>query len=422
MLDGLRQRLTPQFITFVVVRLAGVGVKPLVLLLAGIALRERFANDYALLVSALAGLFVLAGAQTHIPYYNQRFSDVRTGYYHVFRTYFGDTLIQYVLVLPAVAAIALLWTHDPVILGALVLLVGVEKFFDEDMRHFQFTRQYYGWSTSFAFRTILPSLCVLSLMPFWNGRLIEVYTALSLLSLVSYGVLRHQHFAFYLATLASFARRVSSHGQSRMAAFAARWRQDLMYNQLWTFASINILLVDRLLVANLHRDRIDEYVFFANIFNLVNVAHSLFYFVPRRPELIKARNASAWGEIARAGNLLPPFVYLAASMTAAIVIQARVAAYRDISPVLFGGLALFYLFQAINQVGIEYVFWRVSRLKLVLCDGGILLGMGAAIYGIDPPLEWIPYITSFGLLVRMLAYQWIARAGAMRSEGETQSS
>lgn len=421
MLEWLKSRLQPGFLTFIFVRLAGVGIKPLVLLVAGMAAREPFARDYALLVSALAGLFVLAGAQTHIPYYNRRFSHMQAAYYKVFRAYFRDTLIQYLLVLPVVAAIGLLWTRDPVLLAAIVLLVGVEKFFDEDMRHFQFTREYYDWSTSFAFRTILPSLATLAILPFWPGRLIEAYTALSLSSLAGYGVLRHRHFGFYFALVGSFVRRGAGNALRRLGAFAIHWRHDLMFNQAWTYASINILLVDRLMIANIYPWQIAEYVFFANIFNLVNVAHSLFYFVPRRPELIKDPNTTAWNELSRRPNVIPPLGYFAVSLAIAWLTQIMFDTYRDVSPALFFGLGLFYVLQAINLVGIEFVFWRVSRRKLVLADGGILLAMAAAIYLLDLPLAAVPYITSLGLVLRMLLYQWLAKHGARGVQDTTQA-
>ena len=229
-------------------------------------------------------------------------------------------------------------------------------------------------------------------------------------------MLRRRHFAFYLRKTLGSLGKGKKRKVERLRHFSQRWRQELMYNQLWTFASVNILLVDRLLVANLYRDQIHQYVFFANIFNLVNVAHSLFYFVPRRPELIRDKDATAWGEIFRPGNLFPPLLYLAVSMIIAIAVRYSTPIYESVSPRLFGGLALFYLLQAVNLVGIEYVFWRVSRLRLLVCDGALVIAMGAAIYWLAPAIEWIPYITSAGLLVRMIAYQWIARSAVARSQ------
>lgn len=412
MLERLRPRLSPQFLTFIVARLAGVGVKPLVLLVATLAMRERFAQDYALLVSALAGLFVLAGAQTHIAYYKHRFSEGANAYYHAYRSYLSETLLQYLLVLPFVGLVALLWTQDPVILASILLLVGVEKFFDEDMRHFLFTRRYYGWSLSFAFRTVVPAFAVLVLLPLWEGRLIVAYTAIVLASLVIYGLIRSRHFRFYLAQIGLFARGMRRNGREVLARFAGRWRRDLMFNQMWSFASVNVLLIDRLLVANLQPTRLDEYVFFANIFNLANVAHSLLYFMPRRPELIRDADATAWREISRPANLLPPLLYAAVSVAIALAIRHTLDVYQDISLILLGGLALFYLLQAINLVGIEYVFWRVDRKWLLLCDTAIIAAVATTVFALRPPLEFVPFITTVGLVVRLFAYQAIARSGA----------
>lgn len=409
MLEPLRSRLTPDFLTFIAARLLGVGVKPLVLLVASLAARDRFAQDYALLVSALAGLFVLAGAQTHIAYYNRRFSLGAAAYYWAYRSYWRDTILHYFLVLPLLTLVALLWTHDPIILISILLLVGVEKFFDEDMRHAQFTQRYNDWSLAFAFRTIAPSLAVLSLLPFWGGRLIIAYTAIVLGAFAAYGGIRSRHFRFYFSQLRLMVIEIRHHGVALLTRFAKRWRQDLVFNQLWSFASVNILLVDRLLVANMYPIKLAEYVLFANIFNVTNIAHSLLYFVPRRAALIRTDRLSAWQETSRSVNLVPPLIYATAAVVVALALRHFFEIYNGTSIVLLGGFALFYVVQAINLVGIEYAFWRVDRKWLLICDVTIVAAVAATILTLRPPLEWIPSIAAVGLLIRLSAYQTITK-------------
>ena len=401
-----------ELLTFAVARVGGLALKPLIIFAAATLGRDRFAEDYALLISAVASLFVLTGGQTHIAYFKRRFGESNLAVRHVYERYVGDSFLQFLLVLPLAALGAWAWTSDPLLIALIVLLVGIEKFFDEDQRHFLFTKEYSKWSLNFGARVILPSMIVLAalwLLPY--EQLIILYAVSSLLGLLLYLLLRRHHAKLYAQILLRLIRRLRAQGRETISSFWQDWRSDYGFNQAWTFTSINIFLVDRFWIAQQPSLPLDAYVFFDSILKTAVIAHSLFYYIPRRPHLIQSRVYPV-RELLRPVNLLLPLIYVGMALAICWLLVDHTAIYGWVPLAMLCGMALFYAIQSIGMVVIETVFWRVERRPLVWVDVLTIGGLLAAFALIEPSLALLPWLASAGISMRLFAYLFIASHAA----------
>lgn len=399
-----------EFLVFLITRIGGLLLRPTIIFSAGLLGQSQFAIDYALLTTSISSLFVLTGAQIHIKYYKQRFDHQNhLGYSSAFRKYFRDSCTHIILVIPFVAIAALAWTTDRLLIGLLVIHVVIEKFFDEDQRHFLFTCQYFRWSLSFAARTIVPGSLIIIFMTFLPERIIIFYSLASTWSFLVYLVIRKRYTRFYAKIIARIWREFRSNAKSGIGQFFNRWRNEYSFNQLWSFFSVNFYLLDRLWVANHEGLRLDVYVFFATLFNMVVVGHSILYFTPKRPELIKSDGTTIWREWFRVPNILLPFFLAVCATIVATLAKILNPEYETMfSLVLIIGMAIFFMLQASILVVVETVFWRVSRKQLLKVDIlalGLILGFLTLS---DPAVPYLPWIMICGALIRLVGYMGLA--------------
>jgi hypothetical protein len=405
MANDFRQRaleyLRPEFSVFLIARVSGLLLRPLIIFAAGLAGRDLFAEDYALLITATTSLFVITGGQIHIQYYKRRFgSNNSTGYLKSYQRYALDSASQMVFMLPVVAMVAMLWTQSLLIIILILIHVCIEKFFDEDQRHFLFSRQYLRWSLSFSCRTILPNIAVFSILWVFPGRLILVYTISSVLAFAIYLIARRRHAIFYGRLFRNFLAQLSRN----FRPFVVRWKMEYAYNQFWSFLSVNLYLIDRLWVANQEGQELATYVFFATLFNLVVVGHSMLYYAPRRPALLET-HAPAFTEWRRPLNLLLPFLIISVCLLATIMLQFVDQDYSaEISTVMITGFAIFFYLQATLLVVVELAFWRVKRQYLAIVDVGVMAAIFSAFAILEPSMELLPWIMATGSLTRLVGY------------------
>lgn len=395
------------YLSFLIVRIIGVGTKPLALLVAGITLQDQFAKDYAVLITAVASLFVLTGAQTHIDYYNRRFADDKIAYTNAYKGYFRASFLQFLVSWPFVALLALAWSTDPILILSSLLIIGFEKFFDEDQRHFLYTKEYIGWCWSFSFRVILPTLAIIAVLPFAEGRLVVLYTAFCFTSFIAYALVRRHYFVIYWRIIRDLFRDLIRHFGVVVGSFLKRWKNEYSFNQVWTFLSVNILLADRLWASNMRSDSFDHYVFFASLFNIVNVGHSLLYFTRRRPEIIRKESVSGFSEITKAGNLVTPIALLCICLLGAFLTRHLIPTYQDVPPLLLCSFGAVFYVQAVSLVGVEFTFWRVSRRWLVLVDSLLIAVCLGLLFVVNPAIELAPLFTVGALTLRLLIYQYL---------------
>lgn len=394
----------PQLLVFSAVRVGGLALRPLVIFTAVLAGRNDFAQDYALLISALASVFVLTHGHTHIDYYKRRFRAGGSAVRHAYQGYFADSLIHLVCVLPLVLLAIFAWTNQPDLVIAILLLVVLERFFDEEQRHFLFTREYGRWSLAFAARLILPSALTLGALWIAGVPLVPFYVLASAFSFIGYLFLRKRHSRLYIELLAHNARLLRDRGRSLLHSFWRRWRGEYAYNQLWSFLTVNIYLADRFWVASQAGMRIDTYVFFATLFNTATIGHSLFYFTPRKPHLIRAQPGLEWHELTRPANLLLPVGFALLGLCVAYGFREFTPTYGSVPLLMLAGMALFFSIQAAGLVVVETVFWRVSRKRLVVIDAAVLITIFALFVLLEPPVWSLPWIASAGAASRLLLY------------------
>lgn len=398
-----------EFLVFLIIRISGLLLRPMIIFSASLVGQRQFAIDYALLTTSISSLFVLTGAQIHIEYYKKRFDHQnRVGYSSAFREYFRDSCTHMILVMPFVAIASLAWTTDYLLIGLLVIHVVIEKFFDEDQRHFLFTRQYFRWSFSFGARIVLPGTFIIIFIDFLPERIIIFYTLASTLSFLAYLMIRKRYTRFYVKVIALIWHEFRNSAKPGILQFLKRWRKEYSFNQLWSFFSVNFYLLDRLWMANYEGSKLDIYVFFTTLFNMAVVGHSILYFTPKRPDLIK-NSTTIWREWFSVPNILIPFILMVCATIAAVVAQMLNPDYAAMfSLTLIIGMAIFFMLQATLLVVVETVFWRVSRKQLLKVD---ILALGLMLSFLtlsDPSVAYLPWIMICGALIRLGGYMSLA--------------
>jgi hypothetical protein len=395
----------PDFIILTAARIFGIALRPLILFVAANHGFTRFSDAFALFITAIAGSFVVFGNNAHIDLYRSTFNANKNilQTYLLTRKYVKNTISHALWFSPAGIALLYFWTQDIWISLAGLFVLYCEKIYDEFQRYYLYNQAYSRFTFGFMFRYAVPAAVVLIPLAAGERATLSLFIAASLGSFVAYmALLEQDKLQFYVKTYAASCR-----GGRVMRAYLLEYVRWFYANHVWSLVSANLFLLDRFMIKQSEAS-IGEYVFFANLFNLAVLAHTLVYFTYRRPNLIKEQTCLRL-ELLRTPNILPPALYCCGAVVVARVLVVHWPAYSNFSPILLIGLFIYFYLQAISLVFFDFVFWRTGRGKLAAADLSLAtLSLGGYCLFV-PPFWAIPFILSLTLVARILAYGLLYR-------------
>lgn len=398
------------FLIFTAARVAGIGIRPLILLVTALYGFPDFADAFALFATAIAGSFVVFSNEAHIRLYRQRFNDSRDilGLYLATR-FFVVNVVSHIVWFALIGALLLyMWTGNPAMAVSGLLVLFAEKIYDEYQRYYTFKHAYIAWTIGFLFRYGVPGLTVLIPTLLGGKPSLAVYITAYVVACIVYVAL------FERRSMALFKRVYARawRGGRSLIAYVGTYFRELYANQAWSFLAANFYLLDRIMISQ-SPVGLGAYVFFCSLFNITFFAHNTLYFVHRRASIIR-NEAKLRHEVFRPANTLPPLLYVAGVIVIALGFMNFNPVYREFDLVLLVGLAIYYYGQSISQVALDFTFWRIARQKLVPVDAGLcLLGL-ALFFGTNLPYQWVPMLMAGLIATRILIYALIWRASGGR--------
>lgn len=387
-----------EFQIFTLTRIFGVGIRPLILYLCLVLPNPELGLDFALLISAVAsGLLVLGNLNFRQIYdYVAGDADRRKGLggRNLFFDYIEGTILHTVIFLPTAGLLCWVWTQSIELALLCVLLILLEKYFDDDQRIAIYQRRYFAWSINFVFRVVGPSLCLLVAMLIWQDRLLYVYIGSALIFFGLYVRMFRCQFAYLLGCWLSNFIRHPALWLPKIRGYAKNYRQEFALAQLWIFLGGNFILMDRFIISQLQPSTLAEYIFFSNLANLIPLLHGFLYFTKIRPQLVNVNGPILEPILSVHNWLLPVGLVLAFPLGVYLV-----ATLGLITPVLgyftITGLGVICGLSAIMLVVSELAFWRLNRrwmtaLELVAITFVGILSLWGYQFGFQP-VTWIPW-------------------------------
>lgn len=382
------------FLVFVLCRLLGVMLRPLTLLVALRLPDGDFARDYALFLTAITSSFVIYGNQNHRHVYTYFIGDTPLrkglGGTQAVLKYLDGVGVHMALFAPFVAAAVWIWVDDLWMWALILPLVIVEKYYDDQQRLQIYQRRYNLWCKHFACRTILPSGIILAAVAFWGWGNIVFYAVLCVAFWALYAVWISPQFTRIVAV---WARRLVSLGGRALIGKTTTYLSDYMREyfgaQLFSIFAVNLLILDRFFVKSDFTPQFAAYVFAANVFTIVPLAHNMFHFTRIRPQLIDV-NRPVMRTVLTPRNIGSPIILALGACVSFKVMDEMSLLDLPVSYPVLSGLALIYTLAAVSFVLQEFVFWRVRRNWLVTMDAILfaaafgLLGTGVSDVAVIP--------------------------------------
>lgn len=394
-----------EFKIFTLVRILGVGVRPLILYLCIVLPNPELGLQFGLLVSAVASSFLVLANQNFRKIYDYVAGDAPKrrglGGRGLFFIYLEGAAIHVVAFLPLAAALCWVWTTSLELTLICVVFILLEKYFDDDQRIAIYQRRYFDWSINFAFRVIIPSLVLLASMLLWTQHLLWIYTGAAVISLVVYLTLKRR---IFVRLVWAWMRRLGQPPSwgTRLARYWRDYRQEFAFAQAWVFLSGSFLLIDRFIVVRLNETVFAEYVFYSNLANVIPLIHGLLYFTKVRPKLID-RTGPILRHILAPQNLGLP---LALGLMMPVGVWAALALGILKMQIGYGtitGLGGLYALSAMSLVVSELAFWRLKRIWMALLEILAMALVGLAAFGLGLPVNAVPWLVAGVLGLKLSA-------------------
>lgn len=397
-----------EFRIFSAVRLLGIGVRPLIFYLCVVLPRPELGIEFGVLVSAVASSFLLLANQNFRVLYEKCAGDAptRTGLWGrdaVFR-YLDETALHIAVFLPLVSLLCWIWTQDAGLTALAVLFCLLEKYFDEDQRIAIYQKQYLQWVWNFSFRVLIPSLVLLCLTLMNVPYPIEIYSLSALIAFGAYLLVSRRAFVGLIASWAKHRTRFRDWA-GKTTAYWHIYRQEYGFAQVWIFSAGTMALIDRFIINRGAQEYLAEYIFFANIANIIPMLHGLFYFTRVRPRLID-RSLPAAQVVFSWNNIGWPCM-MALGMLGGVALAASLGLLSIRLPygTLIGVMGL-YLIAAVSLVIAELTFWRIKRPVLLAAELSSALIIFLVWIVLQPSAFSAPWIVALVLLGKLGVLMW----------------
>lgn len=396
---------------FVAARLAGVAVRPLVLLVALKLSNDGFATNYALVITAIMSCFVIYANQNHRDLYNfflDRSSPRQgLGGKNAVHHYLDGVAIHIVVFTPAVMFLVWLWVETPWLFLLTIPLVMIEKYYDDHQRALIYKCAYSRWSRHFLFRLILPNTLVLIVIIGFGSVSVLLYSVATIVCFLTYLVYLDRTFLRVLNRwLTSLREPETPSILQRTKRYAKEYLSDYVGAQIFTILAINLMLIDRFFVRDAFSGTFAQYIFAVNIFGMISVFHNIFYFTRIRNKLI-SQSYPVFATVFSLRNIGTPTILALGALASFPIMQMLGLLDSTLDWDILLALAGVHFIAAITLVLKEFAFWRVKRHWLVLMDIVVISMISAALLISSQSLAAIPFIMAIGLLLRGATLSWL---------------
>ena len=279
------------------------------------------------------------------------------------------TWIHLIAFLGVAAAVLWAWIGrwDLFVLAMAVIIF--EKYFDDDQRVLVYKKLYYQWIMNFSARIIFPSIVLVVAVVIFGKNSVAYYVAAEAAGMTLYVLCYQTQFFRASYRVVRRAWRLSRFGMFRQ--YAGNYVKEYSIAQIWSFLTINCIMVDRFFVNMQSPSIFAEYIFAVNLANTIQTFHNLGYVSFLRPHLMKASTSGMSAQFAPMNFLVP----LALTAVMLIVFHGSQAVGYPLSRLdapLFWGVCGLYFLHAVSLVVKELAFWRLRR--------GVLLAQELVVY------------------------------------------
>ncbi len=368
-LDKFKNYISKEFIIFTLVRIIGVGIKPLIIFFFLKNFDPIYANNFALILSIISSLFIVLGNANHRKIYelfisNQQSKSNLSGK-QLFIEYLNGQICHIIIFIPICLLFCFAWTNDYFLILLIIPLLVVEKYFDESQRSLIYKKEYLRWSENFVFRVFLPCIFLILFSKISYMFALLMYTVSSIIFCLIYIIRFQSKFNKILIVYTKkLLRNLFNQNVTNFKNYIVEYKNEYFLTQLFLFLSLNFTVFDKFLVNKIFKDNFAEYILLGQIFNISVILHSMFYFTIIRPKLInKKTNINKL--FLSTENLLLPFLSSTFILLFLITIKYYFYQLTKLPISVHISLSALFFLASINLIIIETAFWRIRRDILI---------------------------------------------------------
>lgn len=383
-------------------RIAGLVIRPLILLFF---LRNGYASlahDFSLLLTASMSSFIILNNQSYRTAYRYFLDTSYTlprglGGRSILQKYVVGTLIHISAFIWIAGIVLWIWIERFDLFAIAVCLIVIEKYFDDDQRFLIYKKLYLKWTVNFTFRTIMPSLALIVGTLIAGTDRVNIYVIAAAMGMALY--LAYFQRKFVVVSVKLVRRQIDTGMAGAVREYIIDYKNEFALAQIWAFLTANAIMIDRFLINEARPEIFSEYIFAVNVSNTILTFHNLGYVTFRRPELFKL-DANILRSVFAPMNLILP-VGLSLAILAAHILSDVMGWPLSTLPVpLILAITGLYLIHAISLPAKEMAFWRLRRGVLLAQECVLFVfPAGAYLLGLTDPLS-IVLATIMGVAAR----------------------
>ncbi|MDQ0564870.1 hypothetical protein GRI55_14565 [Erythrobacter citreus] len=351
---------------FSATKVVGLIVRPLILLFFLRTDQDSLAQDFSLLLTATASSFIILNNQNYRVAYQLFLGSDRSSHglrgRDVVRNYVVGTLVHILAFIGVASLVLWLWLDRGDLLVLAMILILIEKFFDDDQRILVYKKRYYQWMINFTLRIIAPAIALIIVSLATDIDDVSLYVMSATLGVAVYiYLIRRQFFRIsYRLVKIEFKQGISI----SIRRYFSEFRNEFFVAQVWAFLAANAILIDRFFINISHENIFADYIFAVSVANTIQTFHNLGYITFQRPRLLQA-DAIVISSVFNRMNLLLPFVLFIIIFTLYLL---SIMLEADLTPLSFEvilSLCGLYYMHAVSLPAKEMAFWRLRRNYLI---------------------------------------------------------
>lgn len=358
------KKLKKDYFIFYLSRVVSMLIKPL---LIWMVLRKDYqaeADLIALFYLVLASVMVLLNNEAHFFYYKSYFNTEKQENALLItqaKLYIKRLLIHGISFFVLIYIATFIMIGDWVLSTVFVVLIYLEKVFDEVQRMLQYKKEFTKWSVLILFKTTIPFIVCLIFIKKANFLINGYFIALFLVGFFPLLYIKKSYFKLFYSVITTIRKQDFGY-------YFIDYFKKLIFNQIQSFSSRNIPLLDRIIIRFLAPGFLAEYTIICQLASLSVMGVDFFLISHRRSDYLEKTKTIF--SIVKKQYLIATYVLIFAGISAMFLVikYFNFMNLNNFSGIIVFIIAAYYTTFAISQHFALFAFWRKPRKTTILVD------------------------------------------------------
>lgn len=357
-----------EYLNFVIARVIALLTKPFFLWFLLAISYQYLAEIISIYYLVISSVMVIFNNEAHFEYYKLLFNEEESTQLNLNlerKKYYERIIYHYIIFSTIVFIITFFMVKDLKLTILFFSLVVLEKIFDEIQRLLQFRKLFNSWSVIFMLKSLIPLIvCFIVYMIFSNEMVLLIGY---FLSAILVNILIIMYFANVQQRMVIFEILKNIKYQN-FIKYIKTYKEKLFLNQLQSFSTRNVPLLDRLLIRFFLPGFLPQLSIISQVGSISIMIVDYFLIAHRRKEYLILKK-SVFDIITK--KKLVVFFILSFLTYVSILLAAKLFGFLNeinIEIMSLLVIGLYYAIFAIGQHFVQFNFWKIKRKYTLSVD------------------------------------------------------